>query len=38
MLLLCVIVRLGLSHVGGEYMWQILENKGLMRKCGFFRC
>jgi hypothetical protein len=38
MLLLCVVVPLGLLHVGGECMWQILEKKGLMRICGFFRC
>jgi len=22
----------------GECVWQILDNKGLMRICGFFRC
>jgi len=38
MLLLCVVTHLGLSHVGGECMWQILENKGLMRICGFCGC
>jgi hypothetical protein len=38
MILLCVVVNLGLSHVGGKCMWEILENKGLMRIFGFFRC
>jgi hypothetical protein len=38
MLLFCVVVNLGLSHVGGECMLKILENKGLMKIFGFFRC
>jgi hypothetical protein len=38
MLLVCVVVNLGLSHVEGECMFQIFENKGLMRIFRFFRC